>query len=691
MAGITKACADFLANWVKSTDEIMTNPVLSTTEVARTLSETAEKALKEPSVRERIGAYVRNSYLSGPSTHVINIASQTAQLATAPLLRAVSGRPGEAVAMLRGVVEGFQEAFPRFLAGLNKRSQDFDGNQHQSYDIVKNKFADYVLTFPTTLTGALDSGFSAVLERMEFRAMINRIATKFPDEYFTRQNTTREALVKELEEIALKRKDGNALMLRTLEDKDPALRWQLENFAAFNTYRTPLGRALLDELGQLVAKAKNIAPELNLVVPFLRTGINIAKEAGGYIPGGGLLRVAQAKKDIKDIKVMIDGGEIKNKIVVGLTERIRKAEESLSNAVFPGQIEKAQAKLDKLLERKAKLEGEIAFKQEKIPDFYAQQAIGIGMMMSTYAMVNQGVLTGHYSSDPATRTAQMASGIPPMSIKIGDRWFSYERIEPLATVMGIVVDSMNAYKEGQISGKDVKLATSAVRILSENFLNKTFTEGLGKMLLAFQEPDRFGEAFAVSLTNPVVPSILNQIARIEDPIQREVKDPELAQWIINNLKARLPGLRDTLPGKVNLLGQTQEMSVGSILSGIQSSPVEREAVNTIFDNPYLRMERMDRKVGGLELTPEQYIDMEDRAGDRLNQAAQILVRNPGFNAMPRPLQARLIKGIAGEIRQQERLRTLSVLVQDPQKRADFILNLQRKQGMQPDFEDMDEE
>jgi hypothetical protein len=681
MASITKACADFLANWVKSTDDLMTNPVLSPAEAGAAVSEASEKALKEPSVRERIGAFVRNSYLSALSTHVINLVSQTAQLALAPVIRTVAGRPGEAVAMLRGVTEGFQEAFPRFMAGLSKRTEDFDGNQHQPYDIVKNKFGDAVLTFPTTLTGALDSAFSSVLERMEFRAMIHRIENKFPDEYFTRQNTTREALVKELEDIAMKKKDGNALMLRTLEDKDPALRWQLENFAAFNTFRTPLGKSLLDRGGQLVAEAKNIAPELNLVVPFLRTGINIAKEAGGYVPGGGMLRARQAKIDIKDI----------NEKLAALSARRAKLQTKLDNAVFPKQREEAEAALEKLDTRIAKLEGEAEFKKEKIPEFYAQQAIGAGLMLSTYAMVNQGVLTGHYSSDPATRTSQMASGIPPMSIKIGDRWFSYERIEPLSSIMGIVVDSMNAFKEGQVSGKDTKLAPAVAKIVSENFLNKTFTEGLGKMLLAFQESDRYLESFLVGLTNPIVPALVNQVARLEDPIRREVKDPELSQWIINNLKARIPGLRDTLPEYVNLLGQTQETSAGSILSGIQSSPVEREAVNTIFDNPYLRMERMDRKVGGLELTPEQYIDMEDRAGDRLNQAAQILVRNPGFNAMPRPLQARLIKGIAGEIRQQERLRTLSVLVQDPQKRADFILNLQRKQGMQPDFEEMDEE
>ena len=673
MAGITQKCAEFLANWVKATDDIMTNPVLSPGEAGAAVSDAATKVLKEPSIRERIGAFIRNSYLSAISTQVVNFVSQTAQLALAPVTRALAGRPSEGLAMLRGIGEGFTEAFPRFMAGLSKRTEDFDGNTHQAFDIVKNKYGDAVLTYPQRITGALDQAFSAVLERMEYRAMIHRIEQKFPDEYFTRRGTTRAEFIKELDDIAMKNKDGNATMLQYLEGRDPALRYQLENFAAFNTFRTPLGKSLIDKGGQLMAEAKNIAPELNLVVPFLRTGINIAKEAGGYIPGGGLLRVRQAKLDIKDI----------NEKLAKVTAQRLQAQDRLDNAVFPAQIEKAQARVEQLDKRIAKLEGERTFKEEKIPEFYAQQAMGAGFMLATYGMVQQGLVTGHYSSDPSTRASQIASGVPPMSIKMGDRWVSYDRIEPFSTVMGLVVDSMNALKTGRMKGESPGVG-SIFKIVGQNFLDKTFTEGLGKAMLAMQEPDRYLESYLVSLTNPVVPAILNQIARMEDPIRREIKDPDTANWILNNLKSRLPGLRETLPEQTNLLGQTQRMNVGSVLTGIQVTPLEREVSQAIFDNPYLRMAPMDRKVGGLELTTEQYADLTNRAGDQLNRVATMLAQNPGFLALSRPMQARLVQGIAEQVRKAERMRTLSVLVQDPEKRAEFVLNLLTKRGLQQD-------
>jgi hypothetical protein len=681
MASLAQRCVDLLKNWANAVDELFTNPVISPAQAGAVIAETSEKVLKEPSVRERIGAFVRNSYLSALSTQSINFVSQTAQLALAPVTRALAGRPSEGLAMLRGIGEGFTEAFPRFMAGLSKRTEDFDGNTHQAFDIVRNKYGDVTLTYPQRLTQGLDQAFSAVLERMEYRAMLHRIEQKFPDEYFTRRGTTRAEFIKELDDIALKKRDGNASMLQYLEGRDPALRYQLENFAAFNTFRTPLGKSLIDQAGQLLSKGKKIEPVLgNLIVPFLRTGINIAKEAGGYIPGTafipGISRVRQAKLDITNLDRQLEV----------LNFKLAKAEDALSNAVFPLQQEKAAARVEKLQKQIAKNRGERTFKEEKIPEFYAQQAMGAGFMLATYGMVQQGLVTGHYSSDPSTRASQIASGVPPMSIKMGDRWVSYDRIEPFSTVMGLVVDSMNAIKTGAMKGETVpeSLVKNIFKIVGMNFLDKTFTEGLGKAMLAMQESERFGESYLVSLTNPVVPAILNQIARMEDPIRREIKDPNTANWILNNLKSRLPGLRETLPEQTNLLGQTQRMNVGSVLTGIQVTPLEREVSQAIFDNPYLRMAPMDRKVGGLELTTEQYADLTNRAGDQLNRVATMLAQNPGFLALSRPMQARLVQGVAEQVRKAERMRTLSVLVQDPEKRAEFVLNLLTKRGLQQD-------
>ena len=682
MAGISQKCVDFLANLADNIDQIYTNPAVSRSEAAKAAAEAMTNSLKDPTVRARVGTFIRNSYLSALSTQVVNFANNLVQVVAAPVLRAAGGKPGESVAMVQGIAEGFLEAFPRFFGGLGRRTEDFDGNPLTNFDIVRNKYADAALTYPQRVTGALDQAFSAVLERMEFRAMLHRIENKFPDEYFTARGTTRQEFLKDLQDVAMKRKDGNAGFLKLLEARDPALYQQLQEFAAFNTFRNPLGKALLDRMGTAVSKAKNEAPELNLVVPFIRTGVNVFKEAGGYIPGAGMLRVRQAKKDIAALEGQISTLTTQEGKAI---ERAQAARQKAAESYYPEQrddylakAERFVAKAEALKLRREKLEGTAAFKEEKIPEFYAQQVMGAGLMLATYGMVESGMITGHYSTDPATRNRQMASKVPEMSIRIGDRWVSYNRIEPFSTIMGLVVDGMQALKEGRIKGEGPGVS-DITKIVGVNLLDKTFTEGLGKAMLAIQEPDRYGAAYAVSLANPVVPAVINQIARIQDPVQRETKDPELTNWIMNNLQARIPGIREQLPAATNVAGQERQLS--GTVTGIQNVPVNQDSINKIFENPYLNVGTMQRTVGGLDLSTEQYAQMQATVGEYTNLALSYLADNPGFNILPPSTQASFIKGIITDIRKQVRLQTLSTLIRDPELRAQYILNEIRKKGM----------
>jgi hypothetical protein len=659
---ISQKCLEFINKMTGSFDNLLNNSAATDSEAIEAVSKAMTTALRNPTYRERIGSYVRNSYLSGISTQVVNLVNQIGQTIMQPVLRASRGQFGEAGAMLEGITTGFMEAFPRFVSALKTRPINLDYAQQTAFDITKNKTADAILTFPTRMTGALDEGFSAVLERMEFNALRYRVANKFPDEFFRRNNTTREAFVKEIEEIALGSKK-NPLWLNKLSELSPELHQQLTEFKMFNVFRSRLGASALDQMGKMVSKAKETTPELNLVVPFVTTPINVVKEAGGYVPGLGMLRVRQAKADIKTLQ-----------------SRLATAEAKLLQATNPD----TQARF---AEKAARIRGEISFKESKIPDFYTQQLMGAGLMMGTYSMVKQGLITGHYSNDPAERQRQITSKIPPMSIKIGDQWISYARVEPVATIMGIVTDTMQAYKEKRIKNEDMA-ATDVAKIVGLNITDKTFTEGLSKLFLAFQEPDRYLESFMVSMTNPVVPTLVAQISKLEDDIKREVRDPDLATWTINNLKSRIPGLRGELPAQVNLVGQEQDLgTLGGSLTGFNVAPVEREVVNQMFDNPYLKLTRTTRSIGGLELTGEQYATLEKEIGDYTYNAMSIMANNPAFMGLSRPLQANFIKGIVTDIRGAVRLKALGDLVQDPELRAQYILNEQTKLGAQPDVAD----
>jgi hypothetical protein len=75
MAGISQKCVDFLANLADNIDQLYTNPAVSRSEAAQAAAEAMTNSLKDPTVRARVGTFIRNSYLSALSTQVINFAN----------------------------------------------------------------------------------------------------------------------------------------------------------------------------------------------------------------------------------------------------------------------------------------------------------------------------------------------------------------------------------------------------------------------------------------------------------------------------------------------------------------------------------------------------------------------------------------------------------------------------------------
>ncbi len=121
----------------------------------------------------------------------------------------------------------------------------------------------------------------------------------------------------------------------------------------------------LGEIGNMMLRAKAKVPELVFVAPFIKTPINILKDALSYTPASLFMKSFKGRRDEAAARVLI--------------------------------------------------------------------GTGLGLMAGK-AVIDQN-LTGSYPKDPGRREAMIAAKIPEYSVKIGDTWYSYARIEPLATVL----------------------------------------------------------------------------------------------------------------------------------------------------------------------------------------------------------------------------------------------------------------
>jgi hypothetical protein len=79
------------------------------------------------------------------------------------------------------------------------------------------------------------------------------------------------------------------------------------------------------------------------------------------------------------------------------------------------------------------------------------------------------VLSDDKNRDLARRT------FPPNSIRIGNTWYSYERIEPFATALSWTVDGIDGFKKG-------KPASSLAFGTAQQLKNKSYLDGIGDVM-----------------------------------------------------------------------------------------------------------------------------------------------------------------------------------------------------------------
>ncbi|MCW6529739.1 hypothetical protein NED98_05725 [Sphingomonas sp. MMSM20] len=178
----------------------------------------------------------------------------------------------------------------------------------------------------------------------------------------------------------------------------------------------------------------------------------------------------------------------------------------------------------------------------------AKVSIGTGIGAWALTQALDGKVTGAGPSDRRQRDMLIAQGWQPYSLKIGNRYYSYARLDPFATIFGGAADMAQAAKDGQTGGlpdQAAKVALSA----AHNLGNKTFLPSIGALMDAFDNPDRAGEAFIGRMLGSAVPSVVAQGTQITDPYQRD------AESLSERMTARVPGLSDSLPARVDVLGR----------------------------------------------------------------------------------------------------------------------------------------
>ena len=345
-------------------------------------------------------------------------------------------------------------------------------------------------------------------------------------------------------------------LMRNPESLDPKVHLDAIEAGRYQTFTKPLDEGILGKIGKGVQGTVAEYPVFRFMVPFIRTPVNIVQYAFERLPGIGAYTAAYKKAKAQ-------GGK---------------------------QYDLAKSKLA------------------------IGSAISAGVFY--YAWNNQ--ITGRGPSDPRERSVMLETGWQPYSIKVGDKYYSYNRFEPVGILFGVTADMADIGKyiseQRELSEEETleygRLGSMIAASFSENITNKSFLTGLSDTIEMINDPDRYAERTVRRFFSSFVPTALYYERKSDDPIIRDVQST--ADAFANRLPEIFSefGFKTSkdLPARRNVFGEikTYKETLGGRYSPINISAIK----NDVAFNEFVKLGYIPplpkRQIGDVKLTPVQY-------------------------------------------------------------------------------------
>ena len=492
-----------------------------------------------------------NALLSSPPTHIVNIVSNAATAILSVGERKVASLlgesipPGESTAQLKGMVEGAKDGV-RLAWHTFKTNEPFD--VMDKLEVIERK--------PISAKNLELSGNAG-----RYADFVGNLVTS-PGRLLSTADTFFKSVGyrMELHAQAYRTAFGEGLEGKALQERVAGIihsppeniKLAAVDASRYQTFTNALDDTKIGTVGELgkfgesLRRGKKIGPYARVIIPFVRTPTNIASYALERTP------LAFASRSVRED---IAAGGARRDLALG-----------------------------------------------KI-------AVGSTIMAISSDMAMQGQITGAGPVNPQMKSTLRMSGWQPYSIKVGDTYYAYNRLDPIGALLGIAADTTEIIGQVDEATMD-ELAVAVVLSVVQNMASKTYMSGLFEAINAISESSVDPEAdnyklarYFQRLGGSLVPSGVAAIERQVDPTVRA------ANGYLDTIKARIPGYSDDLPPRRNIFGEPIVLQGGiglDIMSPVYTSKVVKDSVIDEIVMQEVPLSMPKRVINDNELSPQQY-------------------------------------------------------------------------------------
>jgi len=197
-----------------------------------------------------------------------------------------------------------------------------------------------------------------------------------------------------------------------------------------------------------------------------------------------------------------------------------------------------------------------------------KQLMGGALFTSALVLAWNGAITGGIPKDKNLRRQKFDAGWRPYSFKVGDKYISYERLDPFGMFFGLVADYAAIANEVTADERQELADANMVALMSKmdasdyaelggygffatlkNLSSKTYIKSLSDFISAVSSGDpREIKRYGLTKAGSFVPNIVKGIAN--DPLYRETRT------LTDTLKSRV-GLYGDLDPSFNVMGEAR--------------------------------------------------------------------------------------------------------------------------------------
>jgi len=272
-------------------------------------------------------------------------------------------------------------------------------------------------------------------------------------------------------------------------------------------------------------------------------------------------------------------------------------------------------------------------KKGALNDDAAKVIVGSTLMAGAALMHKEGKITGAPPKDKVARDLLMATGWRPNSIRVGDTYVSYRRLEPYNQLFNMATTVSDVMGDKDDPRDVIEKTGVALHGIGSNFVDASYLSGLNNLFNAIDDPERYGNQFLNNIASGFVPfSGTNRgLVRITDP--RYLNPQNVGQAI----KGNIPGLSHSVPARVDALKNIRSADnkgMSALINPYQVSPLlvsEDELQNKIdmankIENaklsgkklPKKAKKEVDRVLGSFQRYQDQELQKLDKIERKQN-------------------------------------------------------------------------